>query len=89
MGSTRLYGDFNAVPPVLFHVGEDEILLDDSHRVAQRIDATGGLAQIHIWEAMTHVFPSNFALQAAKEAPDNTGRFLRHHFDNEEMPRSS
>jgi hypothetical protein len=38
---------------------------------------------------MTHVFPSNFALQAAKEAPDNTGRFLRHHFDNEEMPRSS
>jgi epsilon-lactone hydrolase len=87
--ASALYGDFNAVPPVLFHVGEDEILLDDSHRVGERIDATGGLVQIHIWEGTTHVFPSNFALQAAKEALDSTGKFLRHHFDNEEMPRSS
>lgn len=78
--ASPLYGDFTAVPPVLFHVGEDEILLDDSHRATERMDAAGGLAQLHIWEGMTHVFPSNFALQAAKEALDNTGIFLQHHF---------
>ena len=78
--ASPLYGDFTAVPPVLFHVGEDEILLDDSHRAAERIDASGGLAQLHIWEGMTHVFPFNFAVQAAKEALDIMGSFLRQHF---------
>jgi monoterpene epsilon-lactone hydrolase len=77
--ASPLYGDFTAVPPVLFQVGEDEILLDDSQRVAERIHAASGVAQLHIWEGMTHVFPSNLALQAAKEALDNTGSFLRRH----------
>ena len=44
--ASPLYGDFTSVPPVLFHVGEDEILLDDSHRVAELMDAAGGLAQL-------------------------------------------
>jgi len=63
-------------------VGEDEILLDDSHRITERIDAAGGLAQLHIWEGMTHVFPFNLALQAAKEALDSTGRFLQQNLDH-------
>jgi hypothetical protein len=29
---------------VMFHVGEDEILLDDSRRFANRIEAAGGVA---------------------------------------------
>jgi hypothetical protein len=29
---------------------------------------------------MTHVFPSNGSLQAAKDAPDEIGAFLRQHF---------
>jgi monoterpene epsilon-lactone hydrolase len=51
--------DFTAVPPVLIHVGEDEIFLDDSRRFTERIGASGGLAQLHIWEGTTHVFPSS------------------------------
>jgi acetyl esterase/lipase len=83
--ASPLYGDFTGVPPVLFHVGEDEILLDDSHRVAERIYAADGLAQLHIWEGMTHVFPSNFALQAAQEALDIMGRFLLARFRSEPL----
>ena len=73
-------GNFANVPPVLLHVGEDEVLLDDSRRVAARIVDAGGNAELHVWQGMTHVFASNLLLQAAKEALDDVGRFLRQRF---------
>jgi monoterpene epsilon-lactone hydrolase len=78
--ASPLYGEVTGLPPVLFHVGEDEILLDDSRRFANRIEAAGGIAQLHIWEGMTHVFPSNLSLQAAKDALDDIGAFLQQQF---------
>ena len=78
--ASPLYGEVTGLPPVMFHVGEDEILLDDSRRFANRIEAAGGVAQLHIWEGMTHVFPSNVSLQAAKDALDEIGAFLRRQF---------
>ena len=72
-----LYGDLAGLPPVLLHVGEDEILLDDSRRYAERIISAGGTARIDIWQEMVHVFPSNVELlQAAREALDDIGKFL-------------
>ena len=78
--ASPLYGEVTGLPPVMFHVGEDEILLDDSRRFANRIEAAGGVAQLHIWEGMTHVFPSTVSLQAAKGALDEIGAFLRQQF---------
>jgi epsilon-lactone hydrolase len=78
--ASPLYGESFDLPPVLFHVGEDEILLDDSRRFADRIEAAGGVSQLHIWEGMTHVFPSNLSLHAAKDAIDNVGAFLQRQF---------
>ena len=75
-----LYGDIAGLPPVLLHVGEDEILLDDSRRYAERINSAGGTASIHVWQGMVHVFPSNVELlQAAREALDDIGEFLYSH----------
>jgi epsilon-lactone hydrolase len=80
--ASPLYGDLNGIPPVLLHVGEDEILLDDSRRLAQRISTVGGSAQLHIWPGMVHVFPSNLELlDAAREALDDIGEFLRFYLD--------
>ena len=75
--SSPLYGNMSGLPPVLFHVGEDEILLDDSRRFAGKIEAAQGVAELHIWEGMSHVFASNLALQSAKDALANIGDFLR------------
>jgi epsilon-lactone hydrolase len=73
-----LYGDMSGLPPVLLHVGEDEILLDDARRYADRSSKSGCEAQLHIWQGMAHVFPANLALlQAAREALDIAGEFLR------------
>jgi acetyl esterase/lipase len=75
--ASPLYGDFAGLPPVLLHVGGDEILLDDSRHYAERVVAAGGVAQLHIWEGMTHVFPSSVGTLAASEiALKELGSFM-------------
>jgi acetyl esterase/lipase len=74
--ASPLYGNMDGLPPVLFHVGEDEVLLDDSRRFASQIESLGGVAELHAWEGMTHVFASNLALQSAKDAMAAIGEFL-------------
>jgi monoterpene epsilon-lactone hydrolase len=51
-----LYGDMRGMPPVLLHVGEDEVLLDDSVRLAERVRAAGGHAELVVWDGLWHVF---------------------------------
>jgi epsilon-lactone hydrolase len=76
--ASPLYGDLAGLPPLLLHVGEDEILLDDARRFADRSSKSGSEAELHIWQGMAHVFPSNLALlEAAREALDIAGEFLR------------
>jgi epsilon-lactone hydrolase len=73
-----LYGDLAGLPPVLLHVGEDEILLDDARRYAHLLAESGPAAELHVWEGMVHVFPANLSLlHAAGEALDIAGKFLR------------
>jgi monoterpene epsilon-lactone hydrolase len=78
--ASPLYQPLGGLPPLLVHVGDDEILLDDSRRVVEAVSSAGGEAALHIWEGMTHVFPSNIAqLQAARQAVDMVGAFIRQH----------
>jgi len=75
-----LYGDLAGLPPVRVHVGEDEILLDDSVRYGERLESAGGTIEVHTWQGMIHVFPSSVSvLHAAKEALDDIGDFLGQH----------
>ncbi len=80
--ATPVNGRFAGLPPVLLHVGNDEILLDDSCRIAQRIEAAGGSADLHIWQGMAHVFPASLELKAAVEALDLLGAFLHRHLQS-------
>ena len=65
-----LYADLTDLPPVLVHVGDDEVLLDDSTRLAEHVE-------LHVWQGMTHVFSVDLALAASHEALDSAGAFLR------------
>ena len=76
--ASPLFGDLNGLPAVLIHVGEDEVLLDDSVRFAQRLSESGNQGELHVWEGMTHVFPSSLGqFAAAGKALDSIGEFLR------------
>jgi monoterpene epsilon-lactone hydrolase len=70
--------DIAGFPPIRIHVGDDEMLLDDSLRLAQRAEDAGVDVRLDVWEGMLHVFPSELAtFEAAKRALDEVAAFIR------------
>jgi monoterpene epsilon-lactone hydrolase len=51
-----LFGNWNGLPPLLFHAGSTEMLLDDSVRAHDRARQAGVDAQIDVWFGLPHVF---------------------------------
>ena len=75
--ASPLYGNLAGLPPVRIHVGDDEVLLDDSLRYVERAVAAGVDARVDVWEGMLHGFLSGIGtLAASEQALDEIGRFL-------------
>lgn len=76
--ASPVYGDFSGLPPIYIQVGEDEILLSDSTRAAQRIEAVGGTVELEIWPSLWHVFQV-FVHQVpeARQAVGKLGDYVR------------
>ncbi len=72
--------DFSGMTPILIQTGENEILLDDSNRLAQKLKAAGAIVELDIWEGMFHVW-HYFAkyLSEGREAIQKIGVFVRQH----------
>ena len=51
-----LFGNWNGLPPLLFHAGSTEMLLDDSVRAHDRARQAGVDAQIEVFVGLPHVF---------------------------------
>lgn len=51
-----LYGDVAGLPPTLFHVGDTEMLLDDSVRMADKMRAAAVPVTIEVWPKVPHVW---------------------------------
>lgn len=80
--ASPLYGDLKGLPPIRIHVGNDEVLLDDSIRFVEKAVASGVDARLDIWEGMPHGFLGgigNFA--AASRALEAVGTFLSGRLD--------
>jgi acetyl esterase/lipase len=78
--ASPLFGDVAGLPPIQIHVGDDEVLLDDSVRYASRVTDHRGSIELHVWEGMIHVFTSSIAiLEAARHATDMMCDFLDAH----------
>jgi len=75
--ASPLRADLTGLPPIRFHVGDDEVLLDDSVRFVDRALAAGVDAQLDVWEGMAHGFPGSVGqLSASTEALQQIGSFL-------------
>ncbi len=75
--ASPLFGDLAGLPPIRVHVGEDEMLLDDSLRYVERAAAAGVDARVDVWEGMPHVFLSSVGQWAAADrALEAIGSFL-------------
>ncbi len=51
-----LFADVHGLPPTLIQVGSDEILLDDSTRLDEKLKAAQVPTRLVIWQGMWHVF---------------------------------
>jgi monoterpene epsilon-lactone hydrolase len=63
-----VFGNLGGLPPCLLQVGDDEILLDDSTRVAAAVRRSGGRAELRVWMGMWHFWPIHADLPEADEA---------------------
>ena len=87
-----LYADLTGLPPLLLHVGADEVLRDDSVRLAARAQSAGVNVTLrvwpgvpHAWQLMAQMLPegrrslqeaAQFVLQATKESSLRSGKRL-------------
>jgi epsilon-lactone hydrolase len=77
--------DLHGLPPLRVHAGDDEMLLDDSRRFAQRAQAAGVDVRLDVWEGMLHVFPQALdTFEASRIALDEVATFLIEHLTTEE-----
>src|SRR5438445_5921323 len=75
--TSPLYGDLSGLPPVRVHVGDDEVLLDDSRRYVERAVAAGVDATLDVWMGMPHGFVTAVReFEAARQALKAIGAFL-------------
>lgn len=51
-----LLADLRGLPPSIIHVGDNEVLLNDSTRLFDKLKAENVEVRIHIWQGLWHVF---------------------------------
>ncbi len=80
VGVSPLFADLSLLPPLCIHVGRDELLRDDSLRLAERARAVQVPVELRVWPAVPHVwqFLAGF-LPEARESLDRAGIFVREH----------
>jgi epsilon-lactone hydrolase len=54
--ASPLYADLHGLPPLLIHVGEDEVLRDDSTRFAERARAASVPVELKVWPVVPHAW---------------------------------
>ncbi|MDO8838102.1 MAG: alpha/beta hydrolase [Parvibaculum sp.] len=74
--ASPLYGTFEHLSPLLIHVGANEILLDDSRRVAAKALAAGVKVDLRVWPGVPHVFQAFPQLPEARASMAELGAFL-------------
>lgn len=78
-----LYADLTGLPPVLIHVGTEEVLLDDAKRLAEQAEKCGIPTTFKIYDKVGHVF--QFHAGILKESDDSIkgiGQFIDKHMQS-------
>ncbi|MDB5974986.1 MAG: alpha/beta hydrolase [Nevskia sp.] len=75
--ASPLNGRLTGLPPVRIHVGDAEVLLDDSRRYVEHAISAGVDVALDVWMGMPHGFAGSVGtLRASAQALDAIGSFL-------------
>ncbi len=73
-----VYGDLSGLPPILIQVGSDEILLNDSQRLAEKARRQNTDVTLEVYNSLWHVFQVHAGqLSRATEAMTTAGEHIR------------
>jgi acetyl esterase/lipase len=73
---------FAGLPPMLIHVGEEEVLLDDARQLRARLVGAGGVARLREYRGVLHAWHTFFPLMPqAEEALAEAAAFLSAQMD--------
>lgn len=76
--ASPVYADLRGLPPLLIQVGDHEVLLSDSTRLAEQARAAAVEATLEIWDELWHVFQGwAGALPEGRQAIERIGAFIR------------
>ena len=75
--ASPLLGDLRGLPALLVHVGADELLRDDSVRLAEKARAAGVAVELKVWPVVPHVWQMMVHLPEARRSVAAAVRFLR------------
>ncbi len=77
---TPFYSDMAGLPPVLIHVGSNEMLVDDSLTVAERIEQAGSPVELKVWQDMVHCWQLyGPMLEESMQSMEEIARFVMAH----------
>jgi monoterpene epsilon-lactone hydrolase len=76
--TSPLFGDFHNLPPLLIHVGSDELILSDAEGVAEQARQAGVDVALEVWPGMQHEwhFAADFVPEG-QAAIDRIGKFIQ------------
>jgi monoterpene epsilon-lactone hydrolase len=78
--ASPLYADLSGLPPLFIHVGADEVLRDDSTRLAERARAAGVPVELKIWPIVPHAWQlAPHLIPEGRQSLREAGAFLRSH----------
>jgi acetyl esterase/lipase len=76
------HADLHGLPPMLIHVGSEEVLLDDAKALERRARVSGANATLEIWPGMIHAWHMfHDVLPEADEAIAKLAQFVRRRWD--------
>ncbi len=75
--ASPVYADLAGLPPLLIHVGEREVLRDNSVRLAKRARAAGVQVDLQVWPVVPHVWQfAHAAMPEGRRSLDAAAAFL-------------
>ncbi|MBK00899.1 MAG: alpha/beta hydrolase [Acidimicrobiaceae bacterium] len=76
--ASPLDADLEGLPPLLIQVGDEEVLLSDSQRFAEKANDAGVHVELRVWPEMFHVWHACVGLfQEAADAIDEMVEFVK------------
>ncbi|EPJ8505427.1 alpha/beta hydrolase [Acinetobacter baumannii] len=78
-----LYADLTGLPPVLIHVGTEEVLLDDAKRLAEQTEKYGIPKNLKLYDQVGHVFQFHAGiLKESNDSIERIGQFIDKHTES-------